>query len=41
MTLRPLLTLGASGLPDPGPTPQEAITPAPEWIQPEVRRSEA
>jgi ferredoxin len=41
MTLRPLLTLGASGLPNPGPTPQETITPAPEWVQPEVRSFEA
>ena len=41
MTLRPLLTLRASSLPNSGPTPQEAITPAPEWIQPELRRSEA
>ena len=37
MMLRPLLTLGASGMPDPGPMPQELITPVPEWIQPEVR----
>jgi len=31
MHVRPLLTLGASGLPDAGPTPDEAITPEPEW----------
>ncbi len=31
MTVRPLLTLRESGLPDPGPEPQVDITPDPEW----------
>jgi ferredoxin len=34
MALRPLLTLRASGLPDPGPAPKETITPEPQWIEP-------
>jgi ferredoxin len=34
MALRPLLTLGESGLPDPGPTPQETLTPEPQWVDP-------
>jgi hypothetical protein len=32
MIVRPLLTLRGSGLPDPGPTPKESITPTPQWI---------
>lgn len=31
MTLRPLMTLHDSGLPDPGPQPEPTITPEPEW----------
>jgi ferredoxin len=31
MTLRALNTLAESGLPDPGPTPEDNITPEPEW----------
>lgn len=31
MKLRPLMTLSNSGLPDPGPEPQDTITPEPEW----------
>ena len=31
MALRPLMTLRESGLPDPGPTPEDTITPEPEW----------
>ena len=34
MALRPLLTLRDSGLPDPGPAPQETITPEPQWLDP-------
>ena len=30
--LRPLLTLHESGLPDPGPTPHDEITPEPSWV---------
>jgi ferredoxin len=36
MTVRPLLTVRASGLPDPGARPKENITPTPEWIAPAV-----
>lgn len=32
MTVRPLLRFGGSGLEDPGPAPEDAITPEPEWI---------
>lgn len=32
MTVRPLMTLAASGLDDAGPTPSDAITPEPEWM---------
>jgi hypothetical protein len=32
MAVRPVMHLAGSGRPDPGPTPQETITPAPEWI---------
>ena len=32
MRVRPLLTLVASGLPDPGSTPEESITPEPAWV---------
>lgn len=31
MTVRPLMTLSSSGLPDPGPAPAPEITPEPEW----------
>jgi ferredoxin len=31
MTVKPVNTLAASGLPDPGPTPAETITPEPVW----------
>lgn len=34
MALRPLLTLRESGLPDPGPTPKETLTPEPQWMDP-------
>ena len=33
MVVRPLMTLTSSGLPDPGPEPQVAITPEPEWVE--------
>jgi ferredoxin len=32
MTVRPVLHLAGSGRADPGPTPQETITPPAEWI---------
>jgi len=32
MTVRAISRLEGSGRPDPGRTPEEAITPAPEWI---------
>jgi ferredoxin len=32
MSVRPVMRLAGSGRPDPGPTPQETITPPPEWI---------
>jgi ferredoxin len=33
MTVRPLMTLSTSDLPDPGPEPQAEITPEPEWVE--------
>lgn len=39
MALRPLLTLRASGLPDPGPAPKETLTPEPEWVDPAALRT--
>ena len=33
MAVRPVLRLAGSGRPDPGATPQETITPPPEWIE--------
>ncbi len=33
MTVRPLMTLISSGLPDPGSEPQLEITPEPEWVE--------
>lgn len=32
MTVRPLMSLAASGLDDAGPTPADTITPEPEWL---------
>ena len=32
MTVRPVMRLAGSGRADPGPTPQDTITPPPEWI---------
>lgn len=32
MTVRPVMRLAGSGRADPGSTPQETITPPPEWI---------
>ena len=32
MAVRPVMRLAGSGRPDPGATPQETITPPPEWI---------
>ena len=32
MSVRPLLTLRGSRLPDPGPKPKDSITPTPQWI---------
>jgi ferredoxin len=32
IAVRPVMHLAGSGRPDPGPTPQEVITPPPEWI---------
>lgn len=32
MSLRPVYLLSESGLPDPGPQPEEEITPTPEWM---------
>jgi ferredoxin len=32
MAVRPINTLESSGLDDPGPTPEDHITPEPEWI---------
>jgi ferredoxin len=31
MKVRPVMTLSESGLPDPGPQPEDEITPTPEW----------
>ena len=39
MALRPLLTLHESGLPDPGPAPQERLTPEPQWVDPATLRA--
>jgi ferredoxin len=39
MALRPLLTLRESGLPDPGPAPQDALTPEPQWVDPAALRA--
>ena len=33
MTVRPVMHLAGSGRADPGNTPQEMITPPPEWIE--------
>lgn len=32
MTLEPLMTIQSSGLDDPGSTPEDEITPEPEWM---------
>ena len=32
MAVRPVMRLAGSGRADPGPTPQDTITPPPEWI---------
>ena len=32
MAVRPVMRLATSGRPDPGATPEETITPPPEWI---------
>jgi ferredoxin len=32
MTVRAISRLGGSGRPDPGATPQESITPPPQWV---------
>ena len=32
MTVRAISRLTGSGRPDPGPTPEETITPPPEWV---------
>ena len=32
MTLRPLMTVGEMGWSDPGPDPEETVTPLPDWI---------
>lgn len=32
MTVRAISRLEGSGRPDPGPTPADTITPAPEWV---------
>jgi ferredoxin len=32
MQLRPLMRLSTSGLEDSGPTPEDVITPEPEWV---------
>jgi ferredoxin len=32
MTVRPVMRLSTSGRPDPGKTPEDAITPPPEWL---------
>ncbi|NJO82815.1 MAG: (2Fe-2S)-binding protein [Blastochloris sp.] len=31
MAVRPLMTVTSTNLPDPGPAPEEHITPEPEW----------
>jgi ferredoxin len=33
MTLRPLMTVGEMGWPDPGPDPEETVTPIPDWVE--------
>ena len=32
MTVKPLMTLSATGMDDAGPTPVDDITPEPEWV---------
>ena len=32
MTVRAVSRLEGTGRPDPGPTPEAAITPEPEWV---------
>jgi ferredoxin len=32
MTVRAISRLEGSGRPDPGPTPEETITPPPQWV---------
>jgi ferredoxin len=32
MHVRPLMTMTSTGLDDPGPQPEEYITPEPEWV---------
>ena len=39
MTVRPLMTLSSSGLPDPGSAPQAEITPTPEWVEADAGRA--
>jgi ferredoxin len=34
MTVTPLMTVSASGTGDPGPKPEDDITPPPEWTEP-------
>ena len=32
MTVRPLMTVSEMGWPDSGPSPEETVTPLPEWV---------
>lgn len=40
MKLRPVNLFSQSGLSDPGPQPEDHITPEPEWIEAPTRRDE-
>ncbi len=33
MTIRPLMTVSEMGWADPGPPPEETVTPEPDWIE--------
>lgn len=40
MRVRPVMTVGNQGWSDPGPEPEERITPEPLWVRKEDRRRE-
>lgn len=33
MTVKPLMMVGEMGWADPGPTPEETVTPIPDWLE--------